>query len=219
MDYRLAPEFPFPTPVEDSWTALNWILSKADELGVDKTRLAIGGISAGGHISAVLAQRCRDANIKLCLQILAVTVMDSTNLEPDYIKPKRDNPYPSWKENAFVPGLPYARMKFFYESFIGPTRSAYLDYNYSLCPIRNPNLENLAPALIVAAEYDVLRDEGKVYADLLKQASVEVHHQHFSDAIHAFMHHDAILDSARLYHKVVISAIRKAFEVEGKGVF
>ena len=217
--YRTSPEFAFPVPVEDSWTAFKFIIENADKFGVDINRLAIGGISAGGHISAALAQRCRDLNIKLCLQLLAVPVMDSTNLEPDYSTVKKDNPYPSWVENAFVPGLCYARMKFFYEGFIGPTRSVELDNNYSLCPIKNPNLKGLAPALIVTSEYDVLRDEGKAYAKLLKESGVEVHYEHFAHEIHAFMYHDALLPSAQHYNNVTISAIRKAFAVGGKGVF
>lgn len=102
------------------------IYEASEKLGIDREKMAIGGNSAGSLIAAVVAQRCRDANIRLCLQTLAVPAVDNTAVSRDYSTVISDR-YPSWSENATVPGLPLECMAWIYRSFIGPFRGPELD--------------------------------------------------------------------------------------------
>ena len=111
VDYRLAPEFPFPTQIWDSWSALKWTFQNAGQLGIDESRVSVGGLSAGGHLSAVLALLARDepGMPSLKLQMLVVPSVDSryTPIEGDYLM---GDPYESHKECAEAPCLTLARM-------------------------------------------------------------------------------------------------------------
>ena len=120
VDYRLAPEFPFPAQIWDSWAALKWVFANAGSLGVDTSRVSIGGLSAGGHLSAVLAHLARDeADMPpLRLQMLVVPSVDSrwTPLEGS-VDPSC--PYESYKTCEFAPCLPLQRMRWFSKLWIG----------------------------------------------------------------------------------------------------
>lgn len=128
VGYRLAPEYKFPIPVTDCWDAFKWAAQSAAQLGIDKTRIAVGGFSAGGHISALICQLARDQNfeIKPCFQLLVIPVCDATALDtslnvrqgessvgsPFYISLHvfEECPYASWTEHYYAPFLSYARM-------------------------------------------------------------------------------------------------------------
>lgn len=147
VDYRLAPENPYPIPLNDCWSAFNWVRGaratgtrrrqtnpmhflqvrsqKAAELNLDADRLAVGGPSAGGHLAAVIALLCRDANIALRLQILTVPVCDLHSVfTPDGTFDRENCPYESYREMEFAPALPTARMAYFHRHFLGVPRPA-----------------------------------------------------------------------------------------------
>lgn len=147
VDYRLAPENRYPTPVNDCWAAFNWVRStriahttsrqtdsstpvqirseKAAELSLDLDRFAVGGSSAGGHLAAVIALLCRDVNIPLRLQILTVPVCDLHRVfTPEGIFDRENCPYESYREMEFAPALPAARMAYFHRHFLGVPRPA-----------------------------------------------------------------------------------------------
>jgi acetyl esterase/lipase len=153
VDYRLAPEYPFPTAVEDSWAAVNWvganylgeewrgffhrqnltyvlilpqIRNKAEEFNLDLDRVAVGGCSCGGHLAAVMAHMCRDTGIPLALQLLAVPVTDLHVFTPTgELSP--DCPYESYRELADTVPLSRARMAWFHNQFLGNPRPKELD--------------------------------------------------------------------------------------------
>lgn len=122
VDYRLAPEYPFPTPIEDSWTAFNWVRDhKKDEFNLDLSRVAVGGPSAGGHLAAVISQRARDAGIPIVLQILDVPVTDMDSFDRSGTL-KNDCPYESYRELYHTVPLSCERMEYFARHFLGVPR-------------------------------------------------------------------------------------------------
>jgi acetyl esterase len=169
VDYRLAPEHPYPAAFEDLERAVDWLRGTgAARLGVDPTRLAIAGDSAGGHLAAVGARRARDRGEPYAYQVLACPVIDPVMRYADL------DEY----------GLTRDEMRFFWDAFAPPGRvdRAHPD----LAPL-NADLAGLPPALVITAEYDVLRDEGEAYAAKLRLAGVLVTTVRYDGTIHDFM--------------------------------
>jgi acetyl esterase/lipase len=120
VDYRLAPEYPHPVPLTDSWAALKWVFTHAKELRIDTSRVSIGGLSAGGQIAAVLALFARDepGMPKLALQMLIVPAVD-TRFIPLEGPCDPSVPYESYIKNEFAPCLPLNRLRWFYKLWLG----------------------------------------------------------------------------------------------------
>ncbi|PYH97666.1 hypothetical protein BO71DRAFT_115080 [Aspergillus ellipticus CBS 707.79] len=211
VDYRLSPEYKYPIPVDDCWAALNWIRSqKAEEFNVDPDRMAIGGASAGGHLSAVVALLCRNASIPLRLQVLNVPVCDLLGpFTPDGLFDRDNCQYESYREMEFTVALPVARMAYFHRHFLGVPRPASSAEDWKISPIVASDLSGLAPALVFTAEMDPLRDEGEQYAAKLKAAGCQVELMRMAGAPHTFAGLDAILESGRTYNAMVIEAMQK----------
>ncbi len=171
VDYRLAPEHPFPAPLDDCFAATRSVAEHAAELGGDPTRLAVGGDSAGGNLATTVTQRCRDENgPTLAAQLLLYPVTDLST--PDR---------PSRVENAEGYLLTHDDMTWF--------ESAYVTDEQVTDPLASPllaDLRGLPPAVVVTAEYDPLRDEGDAYAEALRAAGVPVTHERFDGLIHGF---------------------------------
>jgi acetyl esterase len=171
VDYRLAPEHPFPAPLDDCFAATRWIAEHATELGGDPRRIAIGGDSAGGNLATAVALRCRDEDgPALAAQLLIYPVTDLST--PDR---------PSRVENAEGYLLTDEDMTWF--------ESSYVPDGQATDPLASPllaDLEGLPPAVVVTAEYDPLRDEGDAYAEALRAAGVPVTHERFDGLIHGF---------------------------------
>ncbi|CAI7617614.1 unnamed protein product [Penicillium bialowiezense] len=210
VDYRLAPEHKFPIPVDDCCTAFNWVRSKATEFHLDLERFSVGGVSAGGHIAAVISHLCRDSNIPLRLQLLTVPVTDLHSVFTPQGEFDRENcPYESYREMEFAPALPAARMAYFHRSFLGVPRPMQSDEDWRISPILAPNFKDLAPALVFTAELDPLRDEGEAYAAKLAAAGVPVQVFRVPGAPHTFAALDGILASGRLYNQKVIETMQR----------
>ncbi len=120
VDYRLAPEYPFPTQIWDAWQALKWVFDKATELGIDKSRVSIGGLSAGGHLAAVLAHLARDEKDMppLKLQLLVVPSVDGRFI-PLEGSPDPAVPYKTYISCEYAPCLPMNRMRWFSRHWLG----------------------------------------------------------------------------------------------------
>jgi acetyl esterase len=171
VDYRLAPETPFPGPLEDCYAALQSLAGRAAELGVDATRLAVAGDSAGGNLAAATAILARDRKgPALRFQGLIYPCLDPTCNSPS--------------QRAFAEGymLSRAGMLWFWKQYL---QSAGDSANPVAAPGRG-DLTGLPPASLITAEYDPLRDEGEEYADRLRAAGVEVTGRRYLGMIHGF---------------------------------
>jgi acetyl esterase len=174
VDYRLAPEHPFPAAVDDAFTALRWVSEHADELGADPARLAVAGDSAGGNLSAVVSQLARDAGgppVKFQLLWYPATTMDDS--------------LPSVAENADAPMLSVGDMDAFHKLYVGD--QAPDTPPATLAPARAESLEGLPPAYIATAQYDPLRDDGAHYAELLRAAGVPVELHNAETLVHGYV--------------------------------
>jgi len=185
VDYRLAPEHTYPAGTDDSWAALQWVASNAAELEVDPDRLAIGGDSAGGNISALMAIRARDeGGPALRLQLLIYPATDLT-ME-----------HPSIKENGVGYFLTEESMVWFTGHYIGADREHGDPTDAQLSPLRAESLAEVAPARVITAEFDPLRDEGDAYAARLADEGVEVEHDQNPGMIHGFFQMGALSPAA-----------------------
>jgi acetyl esterase len=179
VEYRLAPEHRFPAAVEDSLAAVRWAASCAAELGGDPARLAVAGDSAGGNLAAVVARRLR-GELDLRLQVLVYPVTDGGVNTPSY------------REFAYRYGLTAAGMRRFWELYLDGSDSSDPDAS----PLRAGDLSGVAPAFVLTAEHDVLRDEGEAYAAALEAAGVPVTLTRWPGTIHGFVRWMAATDVA-----------------------
>ena len=195
IDYRLAPEAPWPAAVDDSYAAVRWAADSIDTLGGDATRLAVAGDSAGGNLSAAVALRCRDDGPALAGQLL---IYPGVDMDPDA-------PYQSRIDNAEGYFLTADDMVWFRDHYIGTTPD-FADPRMS--PIKADDLSGLAPAVVATAEFDPLRDEGNAYADALRAAGVEVESRCYDGMIHGFFDMGPLSAGARAATDDVIARFR-----------
>ncbi len=198
VDYRLAPEHPYPAPLDDCWTALQWTAAHTAELGGDPSRLAVGGDSAGGNLAAVCARRARDeGGPELALQVLVYPVCDC------------DFDTPSYLSNAEGYLLEREEMQWFFDCYTdGGTHDPKQE---SISPLRAGDLRGIAPALVITAEYDPLCDEGEAYAARLREAGVPVEQRRYDGLIHGFFGLSAAFDASRDAVALVGTAVRRSF--------
>jgi len=197
VEYRRAPEHPFPAAVEDCLAALTWVAAHAGALGGDARRIAVAGDSAGGNLAAACALHSRDgAAPPLAFQLLIYPVLDS------------DLETPSYRELAEAPVLTRARMAYFWEQYV-PDAAQRSDWRCA--PLRAPDLAGVAPAMIIGSGIDPLFSEGVAYAERLRTAGVAVEHIAFPRMTHAFFQAPSILDDSRAAVTRAGAALKRAF--------
>ena len=171
VDYRLAPEHAYPAAVEDAYAATCWAAANAEALG-GSGKLAVTGESAGGTLAAVVCQKARDeAGPQIDFQLLAYPVID------------HDLTRASYDENGEGYLLEKGTMVWFWDHYCPPERRS----EPAASPLRAKSLANLPPAVVLTAEFDPLRDEGKAYADALAAAGVSVKLINFDGLVHDFL--------------------------------
>lgn len=183
VDYRLAPEHPYPAAVEDTLAALEWLHANAGDLDVDPARIAVGGDSAGGNLAAVacLEERARGGP-RAAAQVLLYPVMDITRFDT-----------PSYESYAEGYGITRAGIQWFGNHY-APGEKAH---SVRVSPAHALDLRGLPPALVVTAEFDVLRSEGEAYAVRLSEAGVPTTLLRYDGMIHAFASMAGILSTGR----------------------
>jgi acetyl esterase len=193
VDYRLAPEYRFPTAVDDSWAALRWADEHRAELATPDAPLIVAGDSAGGNLSAIMAMRARAAGgPPIALQVLVYPVTDC------------DLDSTSYRDPANQLMLSRDSMVWFWDHY-APDPEARLHPDAS--PLRSANFAGLPPAVILTAEHDVLRDEGELYATRLVKAGVPVRYQRFAGQMHGFFTMVGLLPGADAGLDYVTAAI------------
>lgn len=196
VDYRLAPEHPFPAPHDDCWAVTAWLAEHAAEWGGDPARLAVCGDSAGGNLAAGVALRARDEGVPLVFQALVYPCIDD-----------RQGEYRSMTTNAEGYFLTAADMVWFWDHFVPAEHRG----DPRAVPARADDLAGLAPALVMTAEYDPLRDEGERYAERLAAAGVPVETIRYHGVVHGFVSRWHTMARAERSHDDLGAAFRHAF--------
>ncbi len=199
VDYRLAPEHPFPAAVDDAAAALAWVAGNAGSLGVDSARIAVGGDSAGGNLAAVLAIMGRDGAAPASVfQMLLYPAVDLAMASGSYAR-----------VTAGVP-LTAATMRYFVD-YYAPEASQRLDWRAS--PLRAERLAGTPPALVLTVAHDPLADEGRAYADRLEAEGVRVTALHLSDQIHGLVTMGRVIAAADPALQYAAAVLRDAWRV------
>lgn len=197
VDYRLAPENTYPTPGEDCYAALTWLVDHADDLGVDRSRVAVGGESAGGNLAAVLCLMARDrGGPVLCHQWLDVPATDLTLSQPS-IESVPDGHL-----------LDRSSIDRYLDNYLDHPDEAHDPY---ASPLLAADHSKLPPAWIMSAEYDKLRDDGVAYAAALEAAGVPVEHTLLTGHVHPTFAFTRAIPSAAAYEQRAIAALARAF--------
>jgi acetyl esterase len=183
VDYRLAPEHKFPAAVDDAINSTTWIAANAGKLGIDASRLMVGGDSAGGNLAAVVSLAARDGNgPKIAGQVLIYPATDFSMKHPSHREP----------ETSIL--LTHSVIRWFSNHYLGDA-----DINdWRASPARAKTLAGLPPAYVLTAGADPLRDEGDEYARRLKEAGVNVTYRHFAGQFHGFFTMGKLLQQANV---------------------
>jgi acetyl esterase len=198
VDYRLAPEHKYPAAAEDAYAALLDVHARAEEFGFDGTRIAVGGDSAGGNLSAVVAQMARDrGGPAVAYQALVYPVCDFSFKTGSY------------RDNAEGYMLTRDSMRWFWGHYLANDADGIQPY---ASPLRAESLAGLPPALVITAEFDPLRDEGDAYAARLKEAGVAVKHSPYPGMIHGFFQLAEIIPAGKAAIEEVSAELKKVFE-------
>lgn len=182
VDYRLAPEHPFPAAVDDCAWALRWLAQTHEALRIDPSAIAVAGDSAGGNLAAVLALMARDGGLPPVVhQTLLYPVTDIAGEAPSYLQDRQALP------------LTADTMRYFIGHY-APRAGDRLDWRAS--PLRAPSVAGVAPALVLTVGHDPLRDEGRSYARRLDEAGVRVCAVHLNDQVHGLFGLGRLLPAA-----------------------
>jgi acetyl esterase len=204
IDYRLAPQYKFPTAAHDAWDSLMGLRDRAEKLGLDASRLAVGGDSAGGTLATVCAVMARDAGLPLVLQLLFYPGCAG----------HQDTPSHHTFAHGFM--LEEAHISYFFghalraEDDRNDWRFAPLDGRDETGQVRE--LEGVAPAWVGLAECDPLVDEGVMYADRLRSARVPVDLEIYRGVVHGFINMGRAIPEALAAHNDAARALRRAFQ-------
>ena len=201
VDYRMGPEHRFPAAVNDSVAAFRFIRDQAGALGLDPTRMALGGDSAGGNLAAVVALALRDAGevSPVKLQLLIYPATDMRALAPSHTS------------NGQGYLLTSDTITYFREHYID--NPAHCD-DWRCSPLLHPDLSGLPPALVLTAGFDPLRDEGRQFADALSKAGSSAQYVCFERQIHGFITMGRVLDEAHTAVALCAHALKRALAAE-----
>ena len=194
VNYQKAPEHPFPVPFDDCYETLLLVIAHADELNIDPQRIGVSGDSAGANLASGVAIKARDNKVKLAFQLLIYPCNDRDFTTDSYIK------------NAAGYGLSTQAMKWFWDQYL---QGDAHDSNPYAIPMRADSFSDLAPAIIITAQYDPLVSDGEKYADLLRRDGVSVVYKEYPGMIHGFFTNMAVTPAARESIDFAASEVKK----------
>jgi len=198
IDYRLAPEHVFPAGAMDCYAATQWVAENAASFGADRSRMAVGGDSAGGNLAAAVSLMARDrGGPAINFQLLLYPVPDCALDTPSQKE---------FTEDGYV--LSRADMEWFWKNYLD--RAAEKNNPYA-CPLRAKNLSGLPPALVLTASHDPLRDEGERFAERLIAAGVKVTCTRYEGVTHGFVSFADALDKGKEGIRQAADALKAAF--------
>jgi acetyl esterase len=174
VDYRLAPEHPYPAALDDAWTATRWVTSNAERLGLDEWKIGVGGDSAGGALAAICARRARDHGIAIACQMLLYPITSSDQNTPSY----------SLYSEGYL--LTRDAMHWYWNQYLGEGSGDGVE-DPDISPAAERDLRRLPRAIVVTAEADVLRDEAEAYAQRLFISTVETEGYRYDGMVHGFL--------------------------------
>jgi acetyl esterase len=198
VDYRLAPENPYPAAVDDAWAATQWIEQNAADLGVDAGRIAVGGDSAGAMLAAIVTQMAKEkGGLKLAFQLL---MFPNTQIGGE-----------TSSLNEFAVGyfLERRAIEYFHSLYLPPGTDTNAP---RVSPLYAKDFAGLPPAYVMLGGYDPLHDEGLAYADKLKAAGVKVAIADYADMVHCFIYLQTILPQAHDAVAAAAKAVREALD-------
>ncbi len=201
VDYRMAPEHPYPAAVEDAYAAVKWVEDNAGTLGVDANAIAVGGDSAGGNLSAAVSLMARDKKgPAIAFQLLIYPATDLSNTK-------------TWGSRVeFAEGyfLEKKGMDWFEANYFGGNDALRMEPYAS--PLKADDLSGLPPAYVITAGFDPLRDEGKAYADALNAAGTKAEYIDYPGMIHGFFNMQGALDVSRAAVKEAAAKLAAALD-------
>jgi acetyl esterase len=182
VNYQKAPEHPFPIPFDDCYATLLWVIANATELNIDPRKIGVAGDSAGANLASGVAIKSRDNEIALAFQLLIYPCNDR-NFETE-----------SYIENATGYGLSTQSMQWFWDQYL---QGSQHDTNPYAVPMRAGSFSEVAPAIIITAQYDPLISDGENYAALLERDGISVIYKEYAGMIHGFFTNMAVTPTAR----------------------
>ena len=197
VNYQKAPEHPFPIPFDDCFATLEWVLANSELLRINSQKVAVAGDSAGANLASGVALKARDQKIELAYQLLIYPCNERNFETPSYIK------------NATGYGLSTQAMQWFWDQYL---QGDSHDQNPYAIPARAASLKDVAPAIIVTAEYDPLLSDSEQYVELLKASGVDVRYREFKGMIHGFFSNLAVTPTAMDAITFVVGEIKEITE-------
>lgn len=197
VEYRKGPEHKFPAAHEDAFSAYQWALRHAEEIGGDPQLVAVAGESAGGNLAAAIPLIARARGERIPIHQVLIYPVTSYDMHS-----------PSYEENAYAKPLDKAMMAWFFEKYL---RSPADGKHPWISLIHEPNLKGLPPATVITAEIDPLRSQGEVYAERLRQAGVPVTYRNFKGVTHEFFGMGAVVHDAKQAVRLVAKDLHRSF--------
>ena len=197
VDYRLAPEHKFPAAVQDAAAACNFVVKQAAALGIDASRIAVGGDSAGGNLAAVMAIMARDGDIMPVRYQALIYPGADLSLRHD-----------SYQRHAEGSALSTASARWFVDHYLRDEADAR---DWRASPLLAPSLAGVAPAFVLTAAFDPLCDEGEAYAKRLRDDGVTVTHAHVADQMHGYFAMARVVPAAYAGTAAVAAALALAW--------
>ena len=195
VNYQKAPEHKYPTPFDDCYTAFTWFAERTGEFNVNPQKIGVGGDSAGGNLASGVALKIRDVSTHHLAYQLLVYPCNGVNFETA-----------SYIANADDYGLTRNGMTWLWEQYLNGPHDFIDPY---AVPLSATNFANLAPTVLITAEYDVLHDDGVVYAEKLRAGGVPVTYKNYPGMIHGFFNYGSLITEGITVRRYLAESINQ----------